>query len=150
MNSSAKRQLAAFQEHGAMSFVGQELVVDRGSNPMESQPTEAEAGRRQSSTVLSRLEKDTRGTLEIATTSGPREALKLAVIVLVPLVGVVSLASLNLIQASSSLRSARAMTNNLEVAEAIRRLVTMMQRERGMTCVLLNSVGYVFAPDNGQ
>ncbi len=124
-----------------ISLSGEELAADRMSIAMET-PAYVKTARRLSLMSV-KVSEDVLETMHMSTSSAAREALKLAVVIFFPLVGVIALASLNLSRASSSLRSANAMTNNLEVAEAIRRLVTMLQRERGMTCVLLNSVGYV-------
>ncbi len=70
-----------------------------------------------------------------------RELFKLAFIILPPLVAVGFLAAMNVIRADENMASATHLQDNLYVAERIRHLVTMLQKERGMTCVFLNSRG---------
>ncbi len=66
---------------------------------------------------------------------------KLSLIVLPPLIAVGYLSATNVMGADESKQSALNLQHNLDVAKAIGYLVTMLQKERGMTCVFLNSRG---------
>ncbi len=67
------------------------------------------------------------------------EFLKLLLVVLPPLIVMAVLAAVNMSEANRSRQAALQLQSNLENAESIRGLVTALQRERGVTCLLISS-----------
>ncbi len=67
------------------------------------------------------------------------ELFKLLLIVLPPLVVMGILAAANVSGANTSRQAALQLQSHLENAESIRALVTALQRERGVTCLLINN-----------
>ncbi len=68
-----------------------------------------------------------------------RDILKLVAVVFPPIVALATISFLVCIQATATMEDSRKMIDHLQTSEAIKELVHMLQRERGITCIYLGS-----------